>query len=50
MHGGKSPGAAKGNSYAFKHGRYTKEHFAERQKFRELMREINEVLERVVSG
>ena len=49
MHGGRAPGAPKGNSYAFKHGRYTNEHLAERQRFRELLREVNELLELVVA-
>ncbi|WP_419694935.1 HGGxSTG domain-containing protein [Mesorhizobium muleiense] len=44
LHGGKSPGAPKGNSNAFKHGRYTAEAIAERRHFRELLAEIKEVI------
>jgi hypothetical protein len=40
MHGGKTKGAPKGNSHAFKHGRYTAEHIAERRHFAELVREM----------
>lgn len=41
MHGGKSPGAPKGNSHAFKHGRFTAEHIAERRRFAGLLREMS---------
>jgi hypothetical protein len=40
MHGGKARGAPKGNSHAFKHGRYTAEHIAERRHFADLLREM----------
>jgi hypothetical protein len=40
MHGGK----AKGNSHAFKHGRYAAEHLAERRHFAELLRELRSIL------
>jgi hypothetical protein len=40
MHGGKAKGAPKGNSHAFKHGRYTAEAIAERRHFADLLREI----------
>ena len=40
MHGGKAKGAPKGNSHAFKHGRYTAEHIAERRHFADLLREM----------
>jgi hypothetical protein len=46
LHGGKSLGAPKGNSNAFKHGRYSAEAMAERRHFRELLAEINKVIER----
>lgn len=40
MHGGKAPGAAKGNNHAFKHGRYTADAIAERRHFADLLREM----------
>jgi hypothetical protein len=40
MHGGASPGAPKGNSHAFKHGRFTAEAIAERREFAALVREM----------
>ena len=40
MHGGKAKGAPKGNSHAFRHGRYTAEHIAERRHFAALLREM----------
>jgi hypothetical protein len=40
MHGGKAKGAPKGNSHAFKHGRYTAEPIAERRHFADLVREL----------
>jgi hypothetical protein len=40
MHGGKAPGAPKGNSHAFKHGRYTAGHIAERRHFADLLCEM----------
>ncbi|EAQ34919.1 hypothetical protein NB311A_05855 [Nitrobacter sp. Nb-311A] len=38
MHGGKSPGAAKGNRNAFKHGRYTAKAVARRRQIAALIR------------
>ena len=38
MHGGKSPGAPKGNKNAFKHGRYTAEAAARRRDIASLLR------------
>lgn len=38
MHGGKSPGAAKGNRNAFKHGRYTAKAVAGRRQIAALIR------------
>jgi hypothetical protein len=38
MHGGKAKGAPKGNSHAFKHGRYTAEAIARRRRFADLLR------------
>jgi hypothetical protein len=43
MHGGKSTGAPKGNSNAYKHGFYTAEMLVEMRGFRELARECKEV-------
>jgi hypothetical protein len=37
MHGGKSPGAPKGNQNAFRHGRYTADAIANRRKVAELL-------------
>ncbi|WP_352547190.1 HGGxSTG domain-containing protein [Mesorhizobium australicum] len=47
LHGGKSPGAPRGNSNALKHGRYSAEAMAERRRFRDLLAEIKEVIELV---
>ena len=47
MHGGKAPGAAKGNSNALKHGRYTAEHIAERRHFADLLREMKGFIDEV---
>lgn len=38
MHGGASPGAPKGNSHAFKHGRYTAKAIASRREVAALIR------------
>jgi len=38
MHGGKSPGAPKGNKNALKHGRYAGEAKARRRTIRDLLR------------
>jgi uncharacterized protein YjcR len=37
MHGGRSPGAPKGNKNAFKHGRYTAEQIANRREITALL-------------
>jgi hypothetical protein len=47
MQGGKSPGAPKGNSHAFKHGRYTAEAIAERRTFAALRRDMKRPIEQV---
>lgn len=47
MHGGKAPGAPKGNSHAFRHGRYTAEHIAERRHIAELLREMKGFIDEV---
>jgi hypothetical protein len=49
MHGGRSPGAPKGNENAFKHGRYTAEAIAERRELAELVRDMKGLVE-VVDG
>jgi hypothetical protein len=38
MHGGKSPGAPRGNKNAYKHGRYTAEAIANRREIATLLR------------
>lgn len=47
MHGGNSKGAPKGNRHAFKHGRYTAEHIAERSYFADLLREMKRFADEV---
>jgi hypothetical protein len=47
MHGGKAPGARGGNSYAFKHGRYTAKAVAERRKLAALIRSMRGLVEEV---
>ena len=47
LHGGKSPGAPKGNRNAFKHGRYTAERTAERSELTALLREMIGLVEQV---
>ena len=47
MHGGKAPGAAKGNSNALKHGRYTTDAIAERRVLAALIRSMRGVIEEV---
>jgi hypothetical protein len=47
MHGGKAPGAPKGNSHAFRHGRYTAEAIAERRELAALLREMKGLVEQV---
>lgn len=46
MHGGKAPGATKGNSHALKHGRYTAERIVERRHLAELVRAIRRLVEK----
>ena len=46
MHGGKSPGAPKGNKNALKHGRYTAEAIARRREVAELIRAARELIGR----
>jgi hypothetical protein len=40
MHGGKAPGAPKGNSHALKHGRYSADVMAERRELGALLRDM----------
>jgi hypothetical protein len=47
MHGGKAPGAPKGNSNALKHGRYTAEAIAERRELMALLRGMKGLAEHV---
>ena len=47
LHGGKAPGAAKGNSNALKHGRYTAN--AERRHLMALLRGMKGLVEQVES-
>jgi hypothetical protein len=47
MHGGKAPGAPKGNSHAFKHGRYTAEAIAERRELMALVRDMKGLIDEV---
>ena len=47
MHGGKAPGAAKGNRNALKHGRYTAEAIAERRELMALLRDMKGLVEQV---
>jgi hypothetical protein len=49
MHGGTSPGAPKGNRYAWKHGRYSAQAKAKRRRIRNLMRELEEGLEQATN-
>ena len=49
MHGGKAPGAAKGNRNALKHGRYTAAAIAERRNLAILLRDIAGLVEQVDS-
>jgi hypothetical protein len=44
LHGGKSPGAPKGNTNAFKHGRYSAETIEARRKFAALLRTMRTVV------
>jgi hypothetical protein len=47
MHGGKAPGAPKGNSHALRHGRYSAEAIAERRELGALLRDMKALAERV---
>ena len=47
MHGGKSPGAPKGNNHALKHGRYSVEATAERRELMALVRDMKGLVEQV---
>jgi hypothetical protein len=47
MHGGKARGAPKGNGRAFKNGRYTAAHIAERRELAELLRDMKGLVEQV---
>ena len=47
MHGGKSPGAPRGNSNAYRHGRYTAEAIAERRRIATLLRSMRRLMEEV---
>lgn len=44
LHGGKSPGAPKGNRNAWKHGMHSAEMLNERRRFTELIREARELI------
>ena len=46
LHGGKSPGAPKGNTNAFKHGRYSVEAIAARREIAALLRAMRTLVER----
>jgi hypothetical protein len=47
MHGGKAPGAARGNSNALKHGRYTAAAIAERRHLMALLRGMKGLVEQI---
>ena len=47
MHGGKSPGAPKGNANAWKHGLYSTEAVAERRELSALLRSMRGLVEEV---
>jgi hypothetical protein len=47
MHGGKAHGAPKGNSYAFKHGRYTAVAVAERRELMALVHDMKDIIDQV---
>ena len=44
MHGGKLPGAPRGNRYAWKHGRYSREAIERRREVAELIREMRSLM------
>jgi len=47
MHGGKSPGAPKGNQNALKHGRYSAEAIVMRKLIRQLLSDARETVGRI---
>jgi hypothetical protein len=47
MHGGKAPGAGRGNSNALRHGRYTAHAIAARQNLMALLRGMKGLVEQV---
>jgi hypothetical protein len=47
IHGGKAPGAAKGNRNALKHGRYTADAITERRELTALLRGMKGLVEQV---
>ena len=47
MHGGKAPGAPKGNKNALKHGRYSADAVAMRKLVRQLVSEAKEIVESI---
>jgi hypothetical protein len=49
MHGGKAPGAPKGNSHALRHGRYSAEATAERRELGALLRDMKALAEQIES-
>ena len=44
MHGGKLPGAPRGNRYAWKHGRYSGEAIRRRREVAKLVREMRSLV------
>ena len=44
MHGGKLPGAPRGNRYAWKHGRYSGEAIRRRREIAELVRSMRDLV------
>lgn len=50
MHGGKSPGAPKGNRNAWKHGRRSKEAVEERKARVKTLRELRHVIALIEAG
>jgi hypothetical protein len=48
MHGGKTPGAPKGNSHALRHGRYSAEAIAERRELGALLRDMKALCVRIL--
>jgi hypothetical protein len=47
MHGGASPGAPRGNSNAFRHGRYTAEGLMRRRGLAAMVRDMKQLVELV---